>query len=154
VHHLAGNTTLSLTRHFDAPPELVWKAWTDPEAMKAWLCPGDGFTAPVVESDLRVGGRYRIVMRGPDGKDYETSGTYEVIDPPHVIRYTWTWTSTPHRLAMVTVTLRPEHGGTALHLRHEGLVDELDRQNHEGGWSNSLATLARWITRAVRPTAP
>lgn len=148
THKLSGDSTLRLTRQFNAPPELVWKAWTDPEAMQSWIHPGDGFTTPTVEWDLRVGGRYRIVMRSPDGEEFTTSGRFEVIEPPYRISYTWTWTSTPDRLALVTVTFTPKDGGTELHLTHAGLVDETDRQNHEGGWSNSLIALDRWLTRA------
>lgn len=145
---LAGTTTLTLVRQFQATPALVWKAWTDPEAMKIWIHPGEGFTTPIVESDLRVGGRYRIVMRAPTGEEFTTSGVFQVIEPPKKISYTWTWTTTPDRVALITVTLRPRDGGTELELRHEGLVDDLDRQNHEGGWSNSLVALDSWLTRA------
>jgi uncharacterized protein YndB with AHSA1/START domain len=147
-YQLAGDTTLTITRQFNAPPELVWKAWTDPDAMREWIHPGEGFTTPVVEWDLRPGGRYRIVMRAPTGEEFTTSGIFEIIEPPRRISYTWTWTSTPDRVALVTVTFTAKGGGTELRLTHAGLVDETDRQNHEGGWSNSLIALDGWLTRA------
>jgi uncharacterized protein YndB with AHSA1/START domain len=69
---------LFITRVFDAPRELVWKAWTDPELMKKWLGPKD-FTAPVCKIDLRVGGRYLCSMRSPEGQDFWSTGTYREI---------------------------------------------------------------------------
>lgn len=146
--NLAGPAILNLTRQFNATPAQVWKAWTDPEAMKIWIHPGDGFTTPTVEWDLQIGGRYRIVMRAPTGEEFTTSGVFQVIEPPKKISYTWSWTSTPDRLALVTVTFTPKAGGTELQLVHAGLVDDLDRQNHEGGWSHSLLALEEWLSRA------
>ncbi len=144
---LTGPAILRLTRQFNASPTQVWEAWTDPEAMKIWIHPGDGFTTPSVEWDLRIGGRYRIVMRAPTGEEFVTSGVFRVIEPPHRISYTWSWTSTPDRHALVTVSFTPKHGGTELCLEHAGLVDEVDRQNHEGGWSHSLVALEGWFAR-------
>ena len=61
-------TALRLTRTYAAPPEKVYAAWTDPQALKRWFAPSDDFQTPEVEADVRVGGRYRIVMRSPDGE--------------------------------------------------------------------------------------
>lgn len=73
-----------VTRVFDAPRELVWKAWTDPEMIKKWWGP-EGFTAPSAKVDLRVGGRYTYSMRGPEGSGWDkvmySSGEYKEIVP-------------------------------------------------------------------------
>ena len=71
---------LTITRIFDAPRDLVWKAWTDPEYYKKWWGP-TYFTAPISKIDLRVGGKYLSCMRGPDGKDYWSTGVYREIVP-------------------------------------------------------------------------
>src|SRR5436309_6181260 len=71
---------LTIVRVFDAPREAVWKAWTDPERAKRWWGP-KGFTAPFIEIDFRVGGKYLFCMRSPDGKDYWSTGTYREIVP-------------------------------------------------------------------------
>ena len=60
---------------FDAPRDLVWQAWTDPEMLAQWFGPR-GFTSSVPEWDLRVGGALRIVMHGPDGNDYPMKGMF------------------------------------------------------------------------------
>ena len=67
-----------ISRTFDAPCELVWKAWTDPKKMAQWWGP-KGFTNPVCELDVRVGGSWRTVMRSPEGVDYPCHGVYREI---------------------------------------------------------------------------
>src|SRR5687767_5989391 len=57
---------IAMTRVFDAPRQLVFEAWTKPELIKRWLGALDGWSMPVCEVDLRVGGAYRYVWRGPD----------------------------------------------------------------------------------------
>lgn len=72
------NTTV-FTRLFDAPRALVWQAWTDPEMMCQWWGP-QGFSCPEAVMDVRVGGEYRLVMRGPDGTEFPVRGVFlEVI---------------------------------------------------------------------------
>jgi uncharacterized protein YndB with AHSA1/START domain len=73
-----------ITRVFDAPRELVWKAWTEPEYAKQWWGP-KGFTAPVCNIDFRVGGKYLYCMRSPEGKEIWTGGEYYEIVPPEKI---------------------------------------------------------------------
>jgi Activator of Hsp90 ATPase homolog 1-like protein len=68
---------LVLTRVFDAPRELVFKAWTDPKCVAQWWRPR-GFTNPVCEVDVRPGGAIRIHMRGPDGTVYPMTGVYQI----------------------------------------------------------------------------
>jgi uncharacterized protein YndB with AHSA1/START domain len=64
---------LVITREFDAPRERVWKAWTDPEIVKRWWGP-EGFFAPSIKIDLRVGGMYIFAMQGPPGSQLEEAG--------------------------------------------------------------------------------
>ena len=64
-----------VTRVFDAPGELVWKAWTDPKYVMQWWGP-KGFTAPVCEMDFRVGGKFLCCMRAPDGQELWSGGEY------------------------------------------------------------------------------
>lgn len=71
-----------ISRIFDAPRELVWKAWTEPELVKKWWGP-EGFSAPSIKIDLRVGGKYVFAMHGPEGtewdKDIYSAGVYKEI---------------------------------------------------------------------------
>ena len=76
---------LVITRIFDAPRELVWKAWTDPKLVTQWWGPR-GFTSPSCEIDLRVGGRYLFCMRAPDGREFWTGGEFtEIVAPERIV---------------------------------------------------------------------
>ncbi len=79
--------TLTITRVFDAPRERVWQAWTDPEQVKRWWGP-QGYTSPVDQIDLRVGGKYLFSMRSPEGRDYWSAGVYTEIIPMALLVYT------------------------------------------------------------------
>ena len=69
-----------ITRVFDAPRELVWKAWTDPKYVMQWWGP-KGFTAPVCKMDFREGGKFLCCMRSPDGQEFWNGGEYHEIVP-------------------------------------------------------------------------
>jgi uncharacterized protein YndB with AHSA1/START domain len=75
--------TLVIERELDAPRELVWKAWTDPDQIARWWGP-EHFTTPreKIEIDLRPGGVCRMTMVGPDGTEYPNDGTFRVVEPP------------------------------------------------------------------------
>ncbi len=80
---------LVITRVFDAPRELVWKAWTDPEQIKRWWGPA-GFSAPEIKVDLREGGKYHYCMRGPiepggSEQDLWSGGEFKKIVPQEKI---------------------------------------------------------------------
>jgi uncharacterized protein YndB with AHSA1/START domain len=72
-------------REFDAPRDLVFAAWTDPEHLAQWWGP-NGFTTTTMSFDLRPGGIWRFVMHGPDGRDYQNRITFEEVVPPEAHR--------------------------------------------------------------------
>jgi uncharacterized protein YndB with AHSA1/START domain len=137
--------TLSLTRSFKAAPEKVWAAWTQPEAIKQWMGPSDAFEVPIAEADLRVGGRYRIVMKSPDGELHDVGGVYREVSPPKKLVYTWAWKSTPERESLVTVEFRAKGSGTELVVTHAQFFDEEARDHHNQGWIGCLAKLERYL---------
>ncbi|MDC9823383.1 SRPBCC domain-containing protein [Devosia sp. ZB163] len=77
---------LEIEREFDAPRDLVWRMFADPFHLSQWWGP-KGFTNPVVELDLRPGGRWHHVMRGPDGREYPTDSEFIEVTPPERIVY-------------------------------------------------------------------
>lgn len=135
--------SLALVRKFDAAPGKVWRALTEPEMLKQWMKPDDATKVSTAEIDLRVGGRYRIVMRPADGEEHDVRGTYREIVPNRKLVYTWAWKSTPDRESLVTVELHAAGGGTELKLTHEQFADEQARDKHQHGWSGCLASLER-----------
>ncbi len=141
--------TLIITRIFDAPLDLVWKAWADPDHMTRWMGP-EGFTGDVVRMDTNVGGSYRFHMRGPDGVDHWAQGVYrEIVERARLV-YTWAWADAngtpagPETLITLTFAARPG-GKTELTLRQEGFETVSARDGHRGGWTSAFDKLARYL---------
>ncbi|WP_370469644.1 SRPBCC domain-containing protein [Caballeronia sp. SBC2] len=99
----------------------------------------------LAEMDVRVGGRFRIMFRTPEGEEHDVSGIYQEVVPDEKLVYTWAWRSTPERESRVTFTLRGEDDGerTLLTLKHEQFADVAARDAHEVGWSHILDELAQ-----------
>jgi uncharacterized protein YndB with AHSA1/START domain len=148
---------LTITRIFDAPRELVWKAWTEPERFKRWWGPKD-FTAPFCTIDLRVGGVYLNCMRWPDGKDYWSTGVYREIVPMERIVYTDSFADEKGNVVpathygmsadiplemLVTVTFEEQKGKTKMTLRHVGLPPGTHSDMANAGWNESFDKLAQ-----------
>lgn len=133
---------LNLARSYPVAPEKVWRAWTDPEALKRWFGPGSGDPVSLAQLDVRVGGRYRIVFGGPKGTDHEVAGVYKEVVPNRKLAFTWVWPrTTPDRESLVTIVFEKSAQGTNLSFRHEQLADEATRDGHQRGWSESLVKL-------------
>jgi uncharacterized protein YndB with AHSA1/START domain len=135
------------TRVYDAPRGLVFKAWTDPRHMAQWWGPR-GFTNPVCELDVRVGGVILIHMRAPDGTVYPMTGTFqEVVEPERLVFIAVARDDDGHALleGLVTVTFE-EHGGKTTLAVHEtavgfAAVAEQMLAGMETGWAQSLERL-------------
>ena len=111
------DTEIQLTRLFDAPRHLVFEAMSKPEHIKRWWGNlGDGYSVPVCEVDLRVGGKWRFVNRHPKG-DAEFYGVYREIAPPERIVFTEIFAEFPDTESVVTAVLTEEQGKTRLNAR-------------------------------------
>ena len=138
--------SLALSRRYPVAPEKVWRAWTDPEAVKRWWGPGPGEPVSAAELDVRVGGRFRIVFGGADGSAHTCAGVYKEVVPNRKLVFTWTWpNSTPERESLVTLVFRVVEGGTELAFTHEQLFDEKVRDDHKRGWTSLLDKLAEFL---------
>ena len=146
---LAEKPSLTLNRHYPVAPEKVWRAWTDPQAVKRWWGPTPGEPVSVAELDVRVGGRFRIVFGGPDGKMHECAGTYKEVVPNKKLVFTWCWpNSTPERVSVVTIVFKDLNGKTELVFTHEQLFDEAARDGHKRGWTGALDKLEHFLKAA------
>src|SRR5205809_828423 len=126
-----------LTRVFDAPRELMWKLWTEPEHIRKWWGP-KGFTLPGCEMDFRPGGTYRFVMRGPDGLDNPFHGVYRDIVRNERIVFTAVLDNLPGHELVTTVTFAEDGGKTKLTVRQTTPPGEAGRGQNQG-WSETLA---------------
>jgi uncharacterized protein YndB with AHSA1/START domain len=151
---------LIITRIFDAPRELVWKAWTDPEEAKKWWGP-KSFTAPYINIDLRVGGKYLNCMRGagPDGvvRDFWSTGVYREIVPlkrlvitdsfadekGNVVPATYYGMSDFPLEMQVIVTFEDYGGKTRFTLKYPSIegINATDFANMKQGWNESFDKL-------------
>ena len=136
--------SLTLKRRLHAPPAKVYAAWTDPEKIACWIGP-EGIVVQSAESDPRVGGRYRFVMKSPDGEIHDVSGVYREVVANEKLVFTWAWKSTPERESRVTISLKADGDGTMLTLFHEQFFDETARDHHKQGWSGSLDKLEKYF---------
>ena len=141
----AEKPSLNIIRRIKASPEKVWRALTQPEAIKQWMGPSDDFKVPVAETDLKIGGRYHIGMQSPDGEMHNVSGVYREVVPNSRLVYTWAWKTTPERESLVTIGLRAVDGGTELTLTHEQFFDAEARDRHNQGWQGCLARLEKLV---------
>jgi uncharacterized protein YndB with AHSA1/START domain len=109
----------------------------------------------VVQLDVRVGGRFRIVFGGARGNDHEVQGLYKEVVPPTVatmgkLVFTWTWpNSTPDRESLVTIVFRQVaaggKAGTELAFKHEQFFDESARDGHKRGWGEAFTKLENYL---------
>lgn len=148
---------LVITRIFDAPRHLVWRAWSDPEHLKRWWGP-KRFTSPSCKMDFRVGGKYLWCMRSPEGRDYWTTGVYREIVPMERIVYTdsfadengkvvpashYGFTSDGWTLELhVTITFEDLGAKTKMTLTHVGFPDGKEGELASVGWNESFDKLA------------
>lgn len=139
---------LVITRIFDAPRSLVYKAWTEPEHMVQWLGP-QGFTSKILKSELRVGGTYRFYMRDPQGGDHWQQGVFREIIAPEKLVFTYEWANEQGQATrpqtVVTILLEEMAGKTRLTLR-QGIFESVSaRDDHQGGWNSSFERLADYL---------
>jgi len=106
--------------------------------MKLWMAPNDAFKETEVAMDVRVGGRYRIVMHAPNGETHRVGGVYKEIIPNKKLVYTWAWESTPERESLVTIELTSSGIGTEMVLTHQRFADKEARDKHSDGWIGRL----------------
>ena len=138
---LPTDTQILITRDFDAPKHLVYKAWTTPELIKRWWS-GDRGTVTLAEVDLRVGGTWRYVMTANQGFEVAFHGEYKEIVPNERIVATEVFEGMPEGEALTTNTFTEKDGRTTLTMlsEHSSQVfrDMVVNSGMEGGMQESM----------------
>jgi uncharacterized protein YndB with AHSA1/START domain len=145
----ATDNDLVINRTFDAPRELVWKAWT--EDMDKWSAPR-GFTIPFGESDLRPGGKWRATMVSPEGKELALGGVYREIVAPERLVFTHAWdddNGKPGPETVVSVTLIARGQKTEMNFRQTGFDSVESRNGHAEGWGECFDILEELLAAKV-----
>src|SRR5262245_19879042 len=125
---------LVVRRYIRATPEEVFSAWTDPNSIAEWMCPGTVRRSDA-QLDVRVGGKFRITMQNPDSET-EHTGEYRVVEPPSKLVFTWISVHTDNQPTLVTVELLPVGRHTEMILTHENFVKETAVPKHQKGWTD------------------
>jgi uncharacterized protein YndB with AHSA1/START domain len=136
------SATIQRSVHYAISREQVFRAWTTPEALKAWWRPGP-YTPSEVVIDLRPGGRYRIAMIHPDGSHASISGNYVQVVAPERLVMTWVSEGGPRddgTESILTLEFLDRGGSTELRLTHERL-SVATRGGFDAGWTAVLGKL-------------
>ncbi|SDS30121.1 Uncharacterized conserved protein YndB, AHSA1/START domain [Opitutus sp. GAS368] len=134
---------LVLTRIFAAPRPLVYAAWTKPEHIRQWSAP-NGFTIPVSEGDLRVGGKWRACMVSPQGEKLWLGGIYREIVKNKKLAFTHAWDGGDEE-TLVTVRLADHPRGTKMMFVQSGFTSAGSREGHGGGWAECFVLLGQHL---------
>ena len=133
--------TVTVEREVAATIDDVFAAWTTPALMARWLSPTG---RAEVDADIRVGGRFRVVMLDADSR-LEHTGEYLRIEPPSLLEFTWVSAYTGAEPSIVTVTLRQRDAATLIAISHERLPAST-AEPHANGWTTILKRLEDVLT--------
>lgn len=148
-----GRYRILMRRRMPAPREVVYEAWTDPEGLREWMCPGDVISAEAT-LDVRVGGSFRITMRSKE-RVHEHVGTYQIVEPPAKLSFTWSGLDNPNEITLVTVEFLDHRNACELVITHERFTKADIAQRYEMGWGTIARKFAEylagnWSERAAR----
>ncbi|HET7030161.1 MAG TPA: SRPBCC family protein [Candidatus Limnocylindrales bacterium] len=150
----AGVPFIDVTREFDAPLELVWKAWTEPELIKQWLGPAK-YEMVIHEWDVRDGGRWRFVHRAADG-EFGFHGVFHGEPSPHGFLQTWEFEGAPGHVSLERLTLEERDGRTIArtHSSYQSVADRdaMIENGMEGGMNEGFDRLDQLLAR-LQPAA-
>jgi len=121
--------------------------------MHWWRLEGDGWAFAEASMDLRVGGRYRLGMTGPDGKTHVAVGAYQEVRRPVRLVFTWDWEDPASRVGDTLVTVEfknADRNQTEVIVTHERFVDAARKGRHEQGWTALLRLLDRFAISAAK----
>lgn len=132
---------LQLRRIIPAARPRVFRAWTNAAQLKKWFAVADGFTTPIADVDLRIGGRYRLGMQPPGNEPVLiVGGVYREIISPEKLVFTWRWESADEDEpeTLVTVNFLEQGYVTEVVLQHELFTSAALRDKHREGWAGCM----------------
>jgi uncharacterized protein YndB with AHSA1/START domain len=150
------DATLILTRLLNAPQELAFKAWTSAEHIQQWMRPEPGMAVPQAIMELRVGGKFRIQMKKPDGEFFTAVGEFKEVKAPERLVYTWDWEKdrsgeefgeVEGKPSLVTVEFLKRGERTEMVLTHSRFATPESRDGHAGGWGRIAESFASFVEK-------
>ena len=148
--------TLILKRMLNAPQELAFKAWTSAEHIQQWMRPEPGMVVPLASMDLRVGGKFRIQMKTPDGEFFTAVGEFKEVKAPERLVYTWDWEKDGSgaefgelegKQSLITVEFLKRGERTEMVLMHTRFTSVESRDSHARGWGKITESFAAFVEK-------
>ena len=148
------NATLVLRRLLRVKRERAFQAWTSPEHIQQWMRPEPGMVVPLVRMDLRVGGKFRIQMKNPDGEYFTAVGEFREVNPPERLVYTWDWEKdgggtefgeVEGKTSLITVEFLRRGEQTEFVMTHTRFATVQSRDGHAEGWTRALESFAEFL---------
>ena len=153
---LPDDATLVLKRLLNAPQELAFRAWTSAEHIQQWMRPEPGMVVPLASMDLRVGGKFRIQMKKPDGEFFTAVGEFREVKAPERLVYTWDWEKdgsgaefgeAEGKPTLITVEFLKRGERTEMVLTHTRFASAESRDNHARGWGRIADSFASFVEK-------
>jgi uncharacterized protein YndB with AHSA1/START domain len=148
------NATLILRRMLNATPERAFQAWTTAEHIQQWMKPEPGMVVPFASMDLRVGGKFRIQMKNPDGEFFTAAGEFKEVKAPERLVYTWDWEKDGSgtefgelegKPSLMTVEFLKRGSRTEFVLTHSRFATVESRDSHAQGWTRGVESFAKFV---------
>ena len=139
--------TINIKHQFNASPEIIWKAWTDPVLILNWFGSdpdGKGISAQL---NVHPGGAFEVSFADADGMVHTCSGIYVEVDKPRKLSFTWSWKSEPGVESFITVLLTPMEEQTQMQFIHSNLSAG-SQHDYDKGWKSTFLKLERLIESA------
>jgi uncharacterized protein YndB with AHSA1/START domain len=150
------DATLILRRMVNAPQVRAFEVWTSAEHIQQWMQPEPGMVVPLANMDLRVGGKYRIQMKTPDGEFFTAVGVFKEVRPPERLVYTWDWEKDgggeefgelEGKTSLITVEFLKRGEQTDFVFTHSRFATVESRDSHARGWSSAFDSLALFVEK-------
>jgi uncharacterized protein YndB with AHSA1/START domain len=150
------DATLILTRMLNAPQERAFKAWASAEHIQQWMRPEPGMSVPLASMDLRVGGKFRIQMKMPDGEFFTAVGEFREVKAPERLVYTWDWEKdgggeefgeVEGKPSLITVEFLKRGERTEMVLTHSRFATAESRDSHAQGWGLIAESFATFMEK-------
>jgi uncharacterized protein YndB with AHSA1/START domain len=137
--------TVSLCRHLEAAPEMVFAAFADPALVSLWLKPAPEIRLEVLIFEFYIGGAYRFAYHVPDGRIMHVNGVFSLVEPPTGLIFSWNIEPPDDHAGVrteVRVAIAADGAGSALRIQHLNLSQFGATERHAEGWRAALDQLA------------
>jgi uncharacterized protein YndB with AHSA1/START domain len=150
------DATLIVRRLLKATPELAFQTWTSAKHIQQWMRPEPGMEVPMASMDLRVGGKFRIQMKNPDGEFYTAVGVFNEVKAPSRLVYTWDWEKdgsgvefgeVEGKPSLITVEFLAQGERTEFVLTHSRFATVETRDSHARGWDKIVGCFATFVDK-------